>query len=115
MEDLFITQILEGFKAFLMSIDWLFMVVFMLVTWLFNAGAKHPTKAKPLNFVQKIHPALFPLLLGVIIAIGYAYLRGFKTKDEIASLLYAIIFGMVIWKLGFNKFETWVENKLLKK
>lgn len=115
MEDLFLGQFMEAVKAFFASVNLVFMLIFMIVTWLLNAGAYHPTKAKALTWITKVHPALFPLILGFLLAVGYAYLNDMRTKTDITGLLYAIILGMVIWKIGINKIEAWLNKKLFNK
>jgi len=87
------------------------MVVFMLVTWLINFGSQHPTQAQWLNWITKIPQTLFVLIFGFLLAILYAYLNDLRAKTDISGLLYAIILGMVIYKLGLNKFEAWVKKK----
>ena len=71
--------------------------------------------SKGLTWITKIHPALFPLILGFVLAFGYAYLNNLRSKTEITGLLYAIILGMVLWKIGINKFEAWLNKKLFNK
>ena len=115
LEGFFLSNIWEAVKAFIASVNLMFMLIFMIITWLINAGASHPTKAKSLTWITKVHPALFPLILGFILAVGYAYLNDMRTKAEIAGLLYGVLLGMVIWKIGINKFEAWLNKKLFNK
>ena len=114
MEYFFLQALWEAIKAFIGSVNLIFMIIFMLVTWLLNAGSKNPKKFSSMNWIQKIHPALFPLILGFMLAIIYAYLNDMREKADISGLLYAVLLGMVIWKLGFNKFEAWVNKKLFE-
>lgn len=115
MEQFFLTQLWEAVKLWFNSIDLVFMVIFMLVTWLINFGSQHPTQLQWLNWIQKIPQTLFVLILGFILAIVYAYLNDMRAKADISSLLYAILLGMVIYKLGFKQFEDWLKAKFWTK
>lgn len=112
MEELFTQQLWGGVKLFFDNVDWLFMVVFMLSTSLINFGVEHPSKFQWLNWLQNtISQTLFVFIWGCLLAAGYSYLEGVKTKPEIAGLIYSILLGMVIWKLGINKIEDYLKSK----
>jgi uncharacterized membrane protein len=110
MEELFIVKFWDAVKEFMDSINWLFMLLFMIITWLVNAGA-NIKKLKD----DKTYQAWFVLALGVVLSILYGYLNDITTKEGITGLLFAIIAGMVVWKLGISKFEDWIKSKWTKK
>lgn len=109
MEELFISKFWDAVKEFFDSINWLFMLIFMIITWLVNASLQ----LKKLE--DRTLQSWFVLVIGVGLAILYAYLYDIWDKPGIAGLLYGILAGMVIWKLGISKFEEFIKNKIWKK
>ena len=109
MEELFFTKIWEAVKLFFENIDWLFVLLFMLITWLLLEGITSITK------LNKAITTICVLVIGVILASLYAYIYDRGGKLEFANLFYSVLMGMVLYKIGIDKLLEAIKNKLLKK
>lgn len=67
------------------------------------------TKAK--LFLRRIPGAYFVLLQSIILAIIWAFLFRYTTREQTAELFFSITLSMIIWKLGVEK----LINSLIKK
>lgn len=114
MEQTLIQLITDAGTTFLHSVNWLFVAVFTLLTWLLNEGADHPTSFKWLNWLQNISKPVRALIFGLLLAIPFAWLYDCKTKEDISGLIYAIFIGMAVWKMGIDKVVNWVKEYILK-
>ena len=112
MEELFFTKVWEAIKVFAESIDWFFLLLFIIITWQILEGIKYAMKKWKLS---KAITTSFVFVLGVLLAIGYAYVYGIEGKSEIADLFYSILFGMILYKVGIDKIFSWMKNKLNEK
>lgn len=114
MENLFLNNLLEGLRQFFEAANWVFIVCFMLLTWLFNSYTDSDKKAGWLTFLSKIPKAVRTLILGIVLAWIFAWLFDLKTKEQFSSLFFSIIIAMVIWKIGIDKMFKWLAQKWLK-
>ena len=112
METTFIAQLWAGIETFFASINWLFLVVFVTITWLLNEGTDSCASFKWLNWLQGIPRKWRTIISGLLMALIFAYLYDLRTKVEIAGLIYSIILGMIIWKLGLDSFFEWFKQRI---
>ena len=114
MEQTLIQLITEAAIGFLHSVNWIFVVVFTLLTWLLNEGTDHPTSFKWLNWLQSVSKPVRALVFGLLLAIPFAWLYECKTKEDFTGLIYAIFIGMAVWKLGIDWLIGWVKKNIFK-
>ena len=112
MEELFYTKLWEAIKIFADAIDWFFVVIFMLITWLTIEGVRMLLKKWQLG---KTAITVFVLVLGVILASLYAYVYAINDKEGVADLFYSVLAGMVIYKVGIDRLLDFVKSKWNKK
>lgn len=112
METTFISQILSGITQFFQSVNWLFVIVFIVVSWLLNEGTESESSFRWLNWLKKIPKAWRTFMGGLILAVLFAFLYDIRSKIDFASLIYSLLVSMVIWKLGINTFFTWFKSKI---
>lgn len=111
MEDLFLTKIWEAIKIFADSIDWFFVLIFMVITWLTLEGVSALFTKWKLN---KAAITIFVLILGFLLASLYSVVYEINDKVGMAELFYSVIAGMVIYKIGVDKLFELIKNKLKK-
>ena len=112
MEQTFIQQILQGGQIFLQNINWLFTFIFVILMWLFNEGTDSNTSFSWLDWLRKIPKGWRTFVGGILLSIPFAWFYNLEAKADYASLLYSILIGMVIWKLGINSVFDWFKRKV---
>lgn len=110
MEESVIRQLWGGIQIILASVNWVFVPLFIVFMWLFNEGVHSSTTFKWLNWFKMIPQGWRVFLGGCLLAIPFAWFYDLSTKTEIASLAYAILVGMVVWKLGIENFFDWFKE-----
>lgn len=108
MEELFYQKIGDAVVQFADSIEWLFVLVFMVFTWLFLEAVYYFFNKNKFN---KALVTVVVLFIGVALAIGYAYIYEKGSKVDIANLFYSVLTGMVIYKMGVDKLFEALKNK----
>ncbi len=112
METTFIAQLWAGITSFFASINWLFVVLFIVVMWLLNEGADSKGTFTWLNWLQSIPKAWRTFLGGILLATAFAFFYDLKSKVDYAGLLYSVLLGMIIWKLGINQAFEWFKQRV---
>jgi len=105
-------QIYSGFIEMLNYVDWLFVATFIISTWLINT---YTFRVKNKSFV--ISKSYLILIWGLILSILFYILfrdEGVSGKEYFKSMFFSIIFSMVSYKLGIDKFFNYIETKIFK-
>lgn len=121
MEELVVSKLWEGIVEWFSLIDWVFVIVFMFITWIFTDFTKvpktHSDKIWWVKFVKNLDTYV-PLtirvfVLGIIVAWFYAVMNDYSTKQEINGLIYGVVAAMILYKVYLNK---WMKkgSELLK-
>jgi len=109
-----ITGIKDGSITFLSLINWLYVVIFIVVTWLFNDLIEAKNTGTKLNWFNKIPKMLRSFIVGLVIAfIFYFTYTDENIRLNIFSLFISLISGMVIYKIGINNILAIVSEKFL--
>jgi Mn2+/Fe2+ NRAMP family transporter len=101
----------EAFKQFISYINWLFVLIFMLSTWLINDTADATNFGLAFNWLNKIPKALRTLIIGFNVLILFAWTFGLHTKIEVFKLVLSLLISMVIYKFGINKIFNWISQR----
>ena len=112
MEELFYTKLWEAVQLFFDGIHWLFVLVFMIITWLVLEVTAKLLKQKKLD-KWVITVAVFAL--GLILSSLYAYVYDLQNKVDIANLFYSVLMGMVIYKVGIDRLLALIKTRWNKK
>uniref|UniRef100_A0A6M3ITK4 Uncharacterized protein n=1 Tax=viral metagenome TaxID=1070528 RepID=A0A6M3ITK4_9ZZZZ len=114
MKEILDAEMLQGFKEFVGNIQWVFLFLFIFLTWALNLYRKRskPATTKFGKFWVGIPTGWKVLAFGLIIAILYMWLAGMTSKESFLPMLITITFGMVAWKLGLSKIAEKLEKKL---
>lgn len=111
MEQSFIDQLWAGVQLWFANINWMFVPIFIIVTWLFNEGTDSQKTLKWLNWLQKIGRTWRVLIGGIILGIPYCWIYNLNNKEEIVGVIYAILVGMIMWKMGIDTVFEWIKKK----
>jgi hypothetical protein len=109
IEELFITQVWEAIKELFGSIDWFFVVIFMLLTWLVVEFI-NPKEGQWKKSIVTLVVAIF----GILMASLYAFVYNVSGKSDIADLFYSVMMGMIIYKIGIYKVAEYIKSKFKK-
>jgi len=112
IQGLTIQKIWEGVVTFWGYLNWIFIVAFIMVSGVFNMYVSAENKAEKLNWFRKLPMAIWVLIIGVVMAGIFIFSYNIVTKQDITGLLWSIIFSMGIYKLGIDKFISWIAAKL---
>ena len=112
MEQSLIQQLWGGVQLLFANVNWMFVPIFIVIMWLFNEGTNSQTRFKWLNWLQNINKSFRVLIGGLILGVPYCWIYGLNTKEEIVGVLYAILIGMVIWKMGIDTVFEWIKKKV---
>lgn len=99
-------------KDFLQYIDWLFMIVFIIITWLTSKSASATNMASWLNWLAKVPNLLIALGIGLILTVIFYYLFDYSGKEGIRTMLMSLLFSLVVYKIGIDKFLKWLFGKI---
>ena len=108
-----INGIKKGTFTFISLINWLFIVVFIVITWLFNDTVDAKNTATKLNWFSKIPKMLRSFLMGILIAVIFYWVFGYNTRIDIFALFCSLISGMVLYKIGIDKIFKFISEKYL--
>lgn len=111
LNSLTISKIWGGVLEFWNNLNWVFIVIFIVISGIFNMYVTAENKAISMNWFRKIPMAIWVLLIGIFLGISFVFIYDLKTKQEIFGILLSIIFSMGIYKLGIDKFIKWVASK----
>lgn len=103
--------IIDSFKQLVASVNWLFVIVFMLITWLLN-DTSEATNTNYLTWFSKIPKAVRALIIGVVSILVFAWVYNITAKTEIFKLLLSLIMAMAVYKFGIHKAFRFISKRL---
>ena len=112
IEKTIVDHFVQAVKDFLGYVDWLFMVVFIVITWLINGAVCDKNKFGWLDWMQKIPRLLIALGIGLILTVAFYYLFDYSGIIGIRTMLMSLLLSMVVYKIGIDKFLKWIFGKI---
>lgn len=117
MDGQIMQEILQRFpgaiKSFLDNVNWLFVVVHMLLAKITISTIKAYWSVKHKEFYS-----IYVFVLGLLVAILFAWAFDITEKADIVKLFFGIIVSMVVYKFGpkwlFNKAEEQLKKQVKK-
>ena len=107
-----INSISEAVKLFVSYINWVFVLVFMLATWLINDPTDATNAAKWLTWLSFISRSVRSLIVGLLLIILFVWVFKYTGRLEIFKMFLSLLLGMVIYKFGINKIFAWLSARL---
>lgn len=114
MNELILENLKAAFTEMFAFVDWKYMVVFILLTWLFNSYTFSTKKATKLKQLQKVPAQVWALIIGLILAMFWIWAFSYQQKDEIVSLVFSLLGAMVLYKFGIDKLLNFINSKTIK-
>jgi hypothetical protein len=106
-----IASITDAVKIFVSYINWVYVLVFMLATWLINDTAD-ASNVSWLNWFSKVPKAVRSVIIGLLLIVQFMYVFKFTGRLEIFKMILSLLLGMVIFKFGINKIFAWLSARL---
>lgn len=102
----------EALDQFASNLNLVFVISFILLTWVFNTTVSAKNFGKGFTFFEKIPKILRVLVLGVVLVIIFVFVGGYSSKEDIFALFLSMIASMVIWKIGVEKIFKLITEKI---
>jgi len=112
IESFSIASITEAAKLFVSYINWVYVLVFMLATWLINDTADASNVGNWLAWFSKISRSARSLIVGVLLILLFAWAFNLTGRMEVFKMILSLILAMVIYKFGINKIFAWLSARL---
>lgn len=110
IESFSLSIIFDSLKVLVSSVNWLFVIVFMLVTWLLN-DTSEATNTSTWNWFNKTPKAIRALFIGIIGIILFAYVYQVHSREEIFKLILSLLMAMVIYKFGIDRVLRYLSKR----
>ena len=114
METTLIREIADGFVEFLHYIEWIYVILFIIITWLFNDFSEARNAAKWLTWWSRIPKLLRVFILGIVLIGVFGYFLRINTREEYFILVLSMFAGMVFYKIGIKQVLGWFSSRVLK-
>jgi hypothetical protein len=111
VESFSLLAISDSIKLLVSSVNWLFVIVFMLVTWLLN-DTSEATNTLTVTWFTKIPKAVRALILGFVCILVFAWVNQTASREEVFKLLLRLLIAMVIFKFGIDKILRFISKCL---
>ncbi len=111
VESFSLSIIIDSLKQLIVSVNWLFVIVFMLVTWLVNDTSEAINTNSP-NWFNKIPKVIRALFIGILGIILFAWSNQVQSRSEIFKLILSLLMAMVIFKFGINKILRYLSTRI---
>lgn len=112
MEQNLIQQLTEGFQLLWTFINVVFVIVFILLSWLTNDSAEANNAVSWMTWYDKIPKVLRTLGFGVLLAILFAWTFRYNERLDVFKMLMSIMTGMIVYKIGIDKALRWISKKV---
>lgn len=106
------SAITEAVKIFVMSVNWLYVLSFMLLSWLVNDGTEAQNATTFLNFLSHISKTTRTLIVGTLLILVFSYFFSYNTRSDVFKMLLSLLLSMVIYKLGINKVFAFISSRI---
>lgn len=114
MEETIVQSITSSLGDVLDIVNWLFIAIVVLVSWLVNELVKKATMPKWLNWFKNLN-SWRALTIGTVVLIPlFAYFGRFETREEFFGLFISLMVSMVLYAIGIKYVIGWVKAIVLK-
>lgn len=114
MEQNLIQEVTGGIIEFLGLIQWIYVIVFIIITWLTNDFSEAKNVASWLSWWAAIPKLLRVFILGVVLIAVFGYFWRMSTREEYFVLTLSMFAAMVFYKIGIDKLLSWFSGKVFK-
>jgi hypothetical protein len=107
-----IASITDAVKIFVGYINWVYVLVFMLATWLINDTVDASNVLTWLDWFNDVPRSIRSLIVGILLILLFMWAFKFTGRLEIFKMFLSLLLGMVIYKFGINKIFAWLSARL---
>lgn len=101
-----------GFQLFLGMINWLYVVVFIIVSWLVNDATEAENKFEWLAWYSKVPKVLRSLFSGLILMAVFYWAFSYSTRIEVVNMLFSLLLSMVLYKFGIDRILRFISERV---
>jgi len=114
MEESIIQNITSSFTDILGIVNWIFVSITILLTWLVNELIKKVAMPKWLKWFKNLN-SWRALTIGSIILIPlFAFFGRFTTREEYYGLFISLMISMILYAIGIKTVLEWFKTVILK-
>jgi hypothetical protein len=114
MEETIIQSITDSFSNILDVVNWAYVAVTILLTWLVNELIKTITMPKWLKWFKNLN-AWRALTIGSVFLIPlFAFFGRFQSREEYYGLFISLMLSMILYAIGIKSVLKWVKTLILK-
>lgn len=111
-DTLLINNLFDAVKQIFSYVNWVFLIIFIVVTWLINDVTDAENCAQWLTWFSKIPKVIRVLIFGVLQIMFFAWAFEATARIELFKLMLSLLFSMVVYKIGINKFLKAISTRL---
>lgn len=105
-------ELTEAISQYTQNLNVIFIIAFILLSWLMNVTVDATNFAKGFSIFRKIPKVFRVICLAICLSLVFIFLGGYSSKSDIFSLILSTITSMVIYKIGVNKIFKIIAGKL---
>ncbi len=105
------STITEALKELISLLNWTYILVFMLATWLINDPTDAVNAADWLTWLSKIPKAIRSFIIGIILIVIFAWAFGLPSRFDVFRMLLSLLVAMVIYKFGIGRAFKWISTR----
>lgn len=111
VESFSISAIVDSIKLLVASVNWLFVIVFILTAWLVN-DTSEATNTVTATWFTKIPKSVRALVIGLLCVVLFAWVNQTHSREEIFKLIISLLLSMVIYKFGIKKVLRFISTRV---
>lgn len=111
VESFSISAITDSLKMLVASVNWLFVIIFILSAWLVN-DTSEATNTVSLAWFTKIPKSVRALIIGLFCVVLFAWVNQTTSREEIFKLIVSLLLSMVIYKFGIKKALRFISTRI---
>lgn len=101
-----------GLQSFLGMINWLYVIVFIIISWLINDATDAENKFMWLSWYGKIPKVLRSLVFGILLIGIFYWAFNYTTRIEVINMLFSLLASMILYKFGIDKILRFISERL---
>ncbi len=105
-------KIWDAITEFINFVNWFYVLVFIIITWLISDHAASINRAGWLSFWDRIPKVLQSLIIGFLLIPLFYWGFSYSGRHDVMSMLFSMLAGMVIYKIGIYKLLSWCSRKM---
>jgi len=112
LQQSFFDSLQVGIMAFLNMLNWLYVVVFIIVSWLINDATDADNKFYWLRWYSLVPKIIRSLISGLLLIVLFYWAFNYHTRIEVVNMIFSLLFSMVLYKFGIDRILRFISERL---